>query len=521
MNRAQLLPMAIVLVFSACDSPNYDADARTSPISVNLVANPAIPDCPEGIDCVFGQQGRSLLGIIPSIERMNVVYSSARWGSLTLTQPPIQSVSIDARGFKVVSNDRILSPEELVGLEMRNDAASVTFRIAALWNPDTKGRARYIIEFSQQGDWQSLCPDGAYAYAIPGAFDYFSQFTGAAERGTLACAGSAAAKAIRWGIGPLDIPHPRGFSAAVRLATAEYCANGISHTIDGTSVVVATLDTLVGDSIEDDGPSPRVDYPGDYYFEAAWRGNASAFPVSTAVSTPDRAVVCLSKLRWQSLPPGGYCPYVLPDPRLNDEFNRHPVFCDDLPGFPGTQPPSAAFMTYMRDTYGATVASMSQFNDRGLWAWPGDSTSDMISTTRGFWAGGLDRNATERPAAGFGNGQPTFVARVLTAERPNTKPLFLYRNASGHYLTSSNPSLDVRRCTTFFCMIPWVKQGGPLGWVYTEPRFVPEGQTPIALRQWVRKVNGVVMDTVLLGDGVTPPPGYEPDGTNSIEGWGF
>jgi hypothetical protein len=521
--------LSITVAFAAsCGAPSADDfDETNASVSEHLIGDPALPECPEGLECYHGQQGRSLLGVLAPVDAMAMPFASARWGLIAVEHPSIQQASIDAHGLHVVSDGgRVLLADELIGLEFDSLPAGVTYRVAGLWPPDEKARVRYLIEFAQPGDaWKPLCPNSEYAYALPGEFWSLASsiFTESLMAGSFACASSAAAKALRWGLGPFDVSRMHQFSAAVRLARAEYCADGIPHTVDGTSVVVASLEALTGEAIEDGGPNIPPAVAGNFYFEAAWTGRGIDLVTSTMASTPpDYAVTCLSKLRWQSLPPGGYCPNTLPDPRLNSEFGNRYVFCDDLPGFPGDRPPSVAFMTYVHDTYGATAVSMSQFNDRGLWAWPADSTNDMLTTTRGFWAGGLSRSATDRPAPGFGNSRPTFVSRVLTAERVGTtKALYLYRKASGHYRTTTDPSLDAGRCTALLCPIPWVKQGGPIGWVYTAPGLVPEGQTPIELRQWVKRINGVVIDTVLLGSFVAAPAGYEIDASAPIEGYGF
>jgi hypothetical protein len=523
MKRLQL-PLLVLLLASACDSPAPDASVGTT--AFNVLADPDEVVCPEGVECVHSQQGRSLLGITPAIDKLRLAYGSARWGSLAVTQPPLESVTIGATGFNVRAGGHLLTPEELIGLELQDEVSAVPFRIAALWPPDALNRSRYLVEFKQAETWVPLCPNGDYAYAIPGTFASltFSIFTPELDHGMFACGTSAAAKAMRWGLGPTG--HGMHFSAAVRMARAEYCANGIPHTVDGTSVALATLDGTSTGVIADDGTTPGTN-AGAFYFEAAWHGRGADFVSSFAAPPPDFAVVCLSKLRWQSLPPGGFCPNKVPDPRLATEFYHPTVFCDDLPGFPADQTVSAPFLTYMRDTYGATLASMSQFNDRGLWAWNADSGNDMLTTSEGFWAGTLSRSGTERPKAGYGLMSPTFVSRVLTsapARAGTARPLYVYRNRNtGDYRTTT-ARLDYRICGPLVCLPPppWVRQGGALGWIYVNATDVPEGQTPIPLRQWVRKVNGTIVDTVLLGDTQESPAGYEPESTTgAVEGYGF
>jgi hypothetical protein len=231
----------------------------------------------------------------------------------------------------------------------------------------------------------------------------------------------------------------------------------------------------------------------------------------------------LSKLRWQSLPPGGHCPKVVHDPRLNTEFDPvHAVFCDDLPGF--TQVPTAAFLADVRDRYDSSISSLSQFNDRGLWLWKSATTNDRIATTTGFWAG--DLGVSQRPVDGYVfDGHPSLMAHVLTWQAPGTVPLFLYKNSStGDYKTTKNSHLDAPPCTGRLCMFsPWTKVGGPIGYIYTDVLAMQDGHSPVALRQYVRRSNtNVVLDYLLLADGTSPPAGYVLESpANVVEGYAF
>src|SRR6202007_1990057 len=93
------------------------------------------------------------------------------------------------------------------------------------------------------GNWQPACPvdsDGRRA-AIPLAdvWDKQGSRNSAAQKFTLGCTTSAVAECYRWGYRPWDssvanlkITH----WTCTRLARADYCGDGVSHTMDGTMI---------------------------------------------------------------------------------------------------------------------------------------------------------------------------------------------------------------------------------------------------------------------------------------------
>jgi hypothetical protein len=141
-----------------------------------------------------------------------------------------------------------------------------------------------------------------------------------------------------------------------RMARADYCADGTSHTMDETWInfydIFSTSLPVVPDP---DSPLPDhsdPNHPGsaryNKYFEAAWR------PGKT--KPRESAAICLSKKRWSTIKLRGYCaPDVLPDPRQEETA----TFCDD--------PNHTERALELNDN--ALLFNDSAFVDLGLFRW--------------------------------------------------------------------------------------------------------------------------------------------------------
>jgi hypothetical protein len=170
-----------------------------------------------------------------------------------------------------------------------------------------------------------------------------------------------------------------------------------------------------------------------FYFEAAWRPDVVKPGVTAG------GAICLSKLRWQSLPPGGNCPSVLPDPRLDG--NPSGVFCEDLGGFDPATPPRELLVNL--ETHSALVFSSSQVNDKALWAW-NNSAREYLVTTTGEWNGNVSVDVPPPNSINFKIDDPThqYIANVLAAPEYDangtliTRELVVY-TLGGRYRTST------------------------------------------------------------------------------------
>jgi hypothetical protein len=129
----------------------------------------------------------------------------------------------------------------------------------------------YTIFYLDQADstWKNLCePDlNGIAKAIPLAV-YWGTQKGGHSPMTFACTVGVLAKCIRWGYSPWKtfrgVSLQRYHQACTRMARADYCGNGASHTRDGTHINV----------YDDLGIQHRTE---EMVFEAAWDENGATY----------------------------------------------------------------------------------------------------------------------------------------------------------------------------------------------------------------------------------------------------
>jgi hypothetical protein len=202
--------------------------------------------------------------------------------------------------------------------------------------------------------------------------------------------------------------------ACTRMARADFCAQGIPNTFDGTPIRL--------DDVFQDPPFHR-----DYVFEAAWPG------LAVVDRTPRRLpVICLSKLRWSTLPLGGTCPLQLPDPRVDSKGK----FCDDI-------------LPKVMEEEGARTYSLSSYLDAGLYTYSDPATGTRLTTSRLVpAAAGLppDWLIPQPPSVPFpmtGQGQrfeATIFAPVLPSDlsEPNLLMLRSYQCPDGDYITTTS-----------------------------------------------------------------------------------
>ena len=223
--------------------------------------------------------------------------------------------------------------------------------------------AFYRIEGLGPSGWVNLCDhDGDDAIPLAGKWQRSGFHEAAPDRISFACTGSVAYKCLVWGYLPGSDSTSLGWrshQACTRMARGDYCANGHSHTRDGTLITiydlvgVASPPPLHFDGVQDWPPNV-----GRMFFEAAW--SDGAHPAS-----------CLSRRRWQSLPTGTLCDDgELRDPRLDTGVR----FCEDIE-WSGSGSGSAPT--------GALLFNASRYTDLALHVWQrGD---DLVSTVQGFY----------------------------------------------------------------------------------------------------------------------------------------
>lgn len=306
---------------------------------------------------VMTQQGTELHGLLPHGSQLQgKTIEGFRFAGATLNGSPLVNLRIDKGELIAEHNQVTLRGTALVNARVFAEAKNrtvqpprtivVEYQITdivaedSIYDPLQTGNTfLYTLAHNvdNTGSWQPACPvdsDGRRA-AIPLAdtWDTMGTRINSAQLFTFGCTTAAIAKCYRlgyrpWvpGYGNLTITH----WTCTRVLRADYCGDGVSHTLNGTLI-------NVWDNLPSPGPILTQGSSG-MTFEAAWNQNG-ALCLSHARWDLDGAVVaaaCPNRLRppGQSMRPGTVCDNVAQalmqggtPPRL---FNESPI----LPGVP-------------------------------------------------------------------------------------------------------------------------------------------------------------------------------------------
>lgn len=262
----------------------------------------------------------------------------------------------------------------------------------------------------------NLCRGSAvslFALAQPGIWSTSGAHSSSERQITLACQGGVLAKCSDFGYKPYlprsgltlagntsSITGENLHYVCTRMARADYCTSGSSHTVDGTRIDMYDIFKFRARS-------------GDLPFEAAWSTSGQ--------------VVCLAKKRWETIPLGGYgCPS-LPDPR-QDKGAR---FCDPL--LPVTSP--------MLESLGSVLYNDSSYIDAGLYLW--SNGKDYYTTSRhADWG----TQGQDPPDAGYASmpasqlGFQGAVYNIKSKPPAGTVLLTTYLGPTGDYYTTTVPA---------------------------------------------------------------------------------
>jgi hypothetical protein len=319
-------------------------------------------------------------------------------------------------------------------------ADGTQLRIHGVTPPATpEGRWEYVVEQLPSGTtaWVPACeapvplvpyaeplPDPVPAIAMTGVW-VGPVYWNLSSYITLSCKTGVAAKCAGWGF-PVDSQWPhvtKGglihwasggdmMETCTRMARADYCANGMPNTLDGTPI---QIDNVFDGLRSHDGMD----------FEAAWNGKA----IADGASATNIPVVCLSKRRWSTLPLGGNCPAQVPDPRVT----RKAKFCEDTD----------------MEAKGALLYSSSSYMDAGLYSYNDPAshlyltTASLIPQTQGLLPAWTFSPQPDVPFPAAGQ-IPRFEASIFAAALPVTIPavdlrkLRSYRCASDLITTTSD-----------------------------------------------------------------------------------
>ena len=289
----------------------------------------------------------------------------------------------------------------------------------------------YLVKYNQNWNnggavsWVTYCKDDRLAYpldetvmrdgtfAASGLSFACSEYDQTGVKPTTAAGltgNGVVAKVMSWGflpdfvsyqsMGGFQITGEGLFQRMVSATTADYCGNGGTHTIDATQI--EPMDLVPGnvgpDATGQLDPAPLQNFTitpeaasSTMQLEGFWSG---------------KAPLCLSKLRWSTLPVGDRCTasgQVLHDPRIVPAGGGGSVYCEDYTSLTAVA------------ASGAMVAVNSRYNDAGLWRWKNPTTFDHYTTTLGSYTG-PSRTDSVAPAAGYDTSTtPLYLGAVLTS----------------------------------------------------------------------------------------------------------
>jgi hypothetical protein len=267
-------------------------------------------------------------------------------------------------------------------------------------------------------------------------------------------------------------------STAVRMGRADYCYDGNSQTIDGTEIVFF-VDPAQYPMIPEPVMAPLV--PDATYFEAGWMLDTTA---------EDEHALCLSKLRWQTLPPGNLCNGLLLDPRVDQDG----LYCEDYGVATGEGTPSSELFAA-----GAVLINESEINDLGLYRW--QNNGEHVSTTRGYVDDVSLATQPSPPRPGY-----TYVRREANTLSTDGRDVFA-AEYGGVYLPLRTYSRAGELVTTIPGLVPagysFVQDEGFI--FATAPAVLPDGMASAPLYRYKRSVGAAEFLTTTRA---TAPTGY-------------
>jgi ADYC domain-containing protein len=278
MTRFRITAVALFLSMSACTS-GLDGTATTQ-------------------QAIWQLQGAQLQGVqIQGSQAHGMTLVGFQYAGATLGDAALASVRVE-RGELVAEQGGVtLHGTDLAGAHVYAQAhdpgdpsstALVEYRItgveaeAAIYDPTgTGGTYLYTLEqnVDGSGSWQAACladADGKQvAIPLTATWDDHGNRVESSTLFTFGCTTGAVGKCYRWGYRPWVTGYGDLVAAhwtCTRVARADYCGNGTSHTRDGTQI-------NVWDNLPAPGPiQARGTVPLGMVFEAGWNtGGAVCF----------------------------------------------------------------------------------------------------------------------------------------------------------------------------------------------------------------------------------------------------
>ncbi len=230
-------------------------------------------------------QGRSFQGSTLAVSTVN---------QISLNGVQVDNVQLSGTVLHGSVNGQDISGTDFIGAvviqnELDGTTSESTISNVAVDSQDAAGEILLYTLVTKNpitGQSENMCaPDpwgGQYATPVYGAWDVTGVHQESTTQFMFGCTSGVVAKCVRWGYKPWKSVAGQSLAEyhqiCTRMATADYCGDGVSHTVDGTLI----------DMYDDLGIQVKApfDLTSPLVFDAAWT---------------TQGAYCVSKDRWLNL----------------------------------------------------------------------------------------------------------------------------------------------------------------------------------------------------------------------------
>jgi len=198
--------------------------------------------------------------ISPNGTSLNGVALTGRPG-VTLTGVAPAGVAANGIAIRMMTNSAPLSGKAFIGSKWTghlSDGANVALRVDAAVQVASSDVWSYRVSALVGSAWRPLCVDAAgnpgFADSVSGTWNYAEGVVGGgayhpdSNDFTLACRGSAVAKCVELGYKPWT-GDAQELAACTRAIRADFCGDGTSFTVDGTTINIYDVAGIVPDGV--------------------------------------------------------------------------------------------------------------------------------------------------------------------------------------------------------------------------------------------------------------------------------
>jgi hypothetical protein len=215
------------------------------------------------------------------VRRLGAPLAHVRLEQGRLVAPSLSPQQLVGATLQGLTSDN--QPVDVALCDVASDSASLTWYRIERWNAET-------------ASWENPCvatPDAPEprALAVPGVWDFTGARSDTPGRFTFACEGGVIAKCVTWGYKPWAThagqPLAELHQACTRMARADYCGDGRSHTRSGTRIDM--YDAL---GVQKRTTTASATWrPEEASFEAAWGSEGASCLARTREGQPVESIL--------------------------------------------------------------------------------------------------------------------------------------------------------------------------------------------------------------------------------------